>query len=826
MTRTSVSLLQVLLAIVVALPGCAWRGSPFQYDADLVHFQEFATQIEFPDVESDSYPEAATGEAPITIENAVPTAYWDLTLEQAIQSSLQHSRVLRDLGGLVLQSPENVKTVHDPSIQETDPRFGVEAALSAFDASFESSFFFENNDRALNNVFFGGGTRILKQDLHAYRAALSKRSASGGDFTVRKIIDYDLNNSPGNDDPNRPWTIQLETEFRQPLMQGAGVDFNRIAGPGGAPGSMNGVLIARINMDISLTEFESSVRNMVNDVENAYWELYFAYRDLETKIAARDRALETWRKINSWFATNRRGGEIDKEAQAREQYFRLEEEVQNALTGRAADRFRTNAFRGAGGVHQAERRLRLLMGVPMNDGRLIRPTEEPMMAKIVFDWDEILVESLTRRAEIRRQKWQIKSSELELAATRNFLLPRVDAVGRYRWRGLGHNFSDAQRQADRFDNAVQDLTTGDFQEWQLGLEVSLPVGFRKAHAAVRNAELKVARAHAILEQQEQDIVHDLSAAFAELERAYLTSQTSYNRRTAAHDQLRALDNKYQDADESERTRILDQLLDAQRRVADADSGHYRALLEYTLAVKNIHLQKGSLLDYNEIYLAEGPWPGKAYDDAAIRQRTRIRPPQFLQRILSMPMPVSRGGYGQRTDVGDQASGAEPELAPPATNLDVPPSEPVPPAANSQLPATDLVPPAANSHGRASGAMPPAVNLNTPAMTLGAAADPRSAVNTTPPGLPGPRTIFAEGPDGESRTVGLQPFLSPAFQATGGEPPYSVAPAAYNQFGMGEYFGSTLQIDRLPEPQGDNRAFDDSRAVYFDAAPLHQQSIRR
>jgi outer membrane protein TolC len=676
MTFRPSSFIRLLLVIVVAIPGCAGRGSRFTHDAELAHFQDVAAQIEYPDVESESYPEVSSGEAPITIDNAVPTEYWDLSLEEAIQSALQHSRVLRDLGGLVLQSPENVQTVHDPSIQHTDPRFGVDAALSAFDASLESSFFFEKNDRALNNVFFGGGTRILLQDLHSYRMAISKRSATGADFTIRKIIDYDQNNSPGNDDPNRPWTIQVEGEFRQPLMQGAGVDFNRIAGPGGAPGSMNGVLIARINMDISLSDFESSVRNMVNDVENAYWELHFAYRDLDAKIAARNRALATWRKINSWFVTKRRGGELEKEAQAREQYFRLEEDVQNALTGRATDRFRTNTFRGAGGVHQAERRLRLLIGVPMNDGRLIRPSEEPLMAKVVFNWDDILVESLTRRVEIRRQKWQIKSSELELLATRNFLLPRVDAVGRYRWRGLGHDFSNASRQMNRFDNAIQDLTTGDFQEWQFGLEVTLPVGFRKAQAAVRNAELKVARAHAILEQQERDVIHDLTAAYAELERAYKTSQTAFNRRQAAHDRLRALENKYEHADENERTRLLDLLLDAQRRVADADSSYYRSRLEYTLSIKNIHLQKGSLLDYNEIYLAEGPWPGQAYDDAQRRQDTRINVPPFMQRILAMPMPVSRGAYGQRTDVDEPATSTEPVVSPPAAES-APPADPTP-----------------------------------------------------------------------------------------------------------------------------------------------------
>ena len=85
----------------------------------------------------------------------------------------------------MLQSPENVRTVHDPAIGETDPRFGVEAALAAFDASFETSAFFENNDRALNNVFFGGGTpSYLPKDsisriLEATKSSFTIKSKKG-----------------------------------------------------------------------------------------------------------------------------------------------------------------------------------------------------------------------------------------------------------------------------------------------------------------------------------------------------------------------------------------------------------------------------------------------------------------------------------------------------------------------------------------------------------------------------------------------------------------------------------------------------------------------
>ncbi len=43
----------------------------------------------------------------------------------------------------------------------------------------------------------------------------------------------------------------------------------------------NGVVLARIRTDRALADFEASVRNLVSDVEVAYWELYFAYRSLD-----------------------------------------------------------------------------------------------------------------------------------------------------------------------------------------------------------------------------------------------------------------------------------------------------------------------------------------------------------------------------------------------------------------------------------------------------------------------------------------------------------------------------------------------------------------
>src|SRR6185503_11649598 len=97
------------------------------------------------------------------------------------------------------------------------------------------------------------------------------------------------------------------------------------------------------------------------------------------------------------------GGEANAEAQARSQYFLFRSQVETALT---------NLFR-------VENRLRYLMGLSVSDGRLIRPSDEPTMAQVHFDWATTHSEALARRVELRRQKWTIKRRELELIAAKN-----------------------------------------------------------------------------------------------------------------------------------------------------------------------------------------------------------------------------------------------------------------------------------------------------------------------------------------------------------------------------------------------------------------------
>jgi len=671
----------LVMAIVV---GCRTRGNrEFQAHVADDSYRTMATQIEYPQVQQCSATEEDWAALePFSLTSTAEPEYWDIHLEEVVQLALSQSKVLRDLGGAVLRSPGSASTYWDAAAQETDPRFGVDAALSAFDAEFSTSVFGEKNDKALNNEFFGGGTRILQQDALVLQSQITKRAVTGTEFTFRHNVNYDSNNAPSNRFFSA-WNVNLETEFRYPLLQGSGMLYNRIAGPTDVPGVYGGVLIARINTDVELADFELAVRDLISNIENAYWDLYFSYRDLDAKIAARDSALETWRRIRALYETGRRGGEAEKEAQAREQFFRFQEAVQNALSGRLVDGTRTGngssggTFRANGGVQVAERRLRMLMGLPPSDGRLLRPADEPITAPVRFDWPEVTSESLVRRVELRRQRFQTRRRELEWIASKNHLLPRLDAVGRYRWRGFGDDLINSSRSGKpRFDNAYADLTSGDFQEWQLGLELNVPIGYRRAFSAVRNAELMLSRSRAVLREQEHLVLHDLAAAVAEMQRAYMVSQTTLNRLEAARQQLQAVEAAFE-ADKAP----LDLLLDAQRRLADAQSRYFRTLAEHAVAVKNVHFSKGTLLDYDGVYLSEGGWPRKAYQDAARREHLRGRPLRLNYASAHAPR-VSRGPYKQRLNRSAATLKLPSDAAQPTEASEEPwspdvPSEPIP-----------------------------------------------------------------------------------------------------------------------------------------------------
>ena len=139
---------------------------------------------------------------------------------------------------------------------------------------------------------------------------LSKTFGYGAQFQVGQEINYSKNNTPGLFGSS--YSGNVSASYRHPLLAGAGTEYTQIAGPistqfGGLSGVNQGVVIARINHDITLADFEQNMVNLLKDVEDAYWNLYLQYRVYDTQVKARQSARKSWSdaKAKSTITTNR-----------------------------------------------------------------------------------------------------------------------------------------------------------------------------------------------------------------------------------------------------------------------------------------------------------------------------------------------------------------------------------------------------------------------------------------------------------------------------------------------------------------------------------------
>ncbi len=623
------------IAFLVVLVGSTIAGCSIarlipdgKHDTKKSYYVDHGLSIQYPEVtqcETPTLLKAQQTTVPLTMQDPADLPTLDLSLQEAVNLAVTLSPVLRTVGASqdVRVAVQGTVTVYDPAITASSPQFGSEAALSAFDAQYAQQLFWTSVDRP-NNVAPDGITSQFTPSVSlgknaAFNAELSKTTATGGSYALRHIVNYSRNNQPFRAFSSA-FDGWVEAEWRQPLAQGAGSTYNRIAGPGSVPGQYNGVLIARVNEDISLVDFEASVIQVVTDVEQKYWDLVTAYRRLDTAVRGRELARRTWEYNKKRLEVG--AGRLDDEAQARSQYYNFEAQVQTELAG-------------PNGLYETEQDLRYMVGMVATDGRLLRPTTEPIDVRVTFDWESALSQALERRAEIRKQKFQVKRRDMELVAARLNYKPRFDFVSQYRWYGLGNHLIG--NKDGTLNNMYGEITGGNYQEWQAGVDLRFPVGLRTAGLAIANAKLNVKRERAILAETEFLISHNLSNAARQVTTTHELLETNYDRLIADLNQVDVLDTRYRIGSDNIRDLLL-----AQRQLVNSATEFYGSLSRYNLAIRDFHREKGSLLAYNNVQLAEGPWAkGAEYD--AYRTGRFLRP-CVLPDMKKGPAPLTSGSF--------------------------------------------------------------------------------------------------------------------------------------------------------------------------------------
>lgn len=599
-----------VFVLTISMFGCASHKvtvNDLHYCDDITGISDYrghVSQVSHPCIDTPTPEAVASSLEPRNVHRQVDDQPREISLAEVLQTALSHNQVIETtaLGGVgtkaVLTNPVAAATVYDPAIQASGVLFGrrsVETALADFDTTFTTSLTARRADMSnATGSFAGNGNAAV------FQSSLSKQFATGGSISLNNDWTY------SNDVPNfgsNPidYFGRIGAQLRQPLLAGSGVDYTRIAGPanpafGAITGVSQGVVIARINQDISIADFEVAVRNALRDIETSYWDLYLAYRIYDTAVIAHQSAFQTWRESQDRLEV----GVLKPadELQARDRLYETKASVETNLNL----------------LYKAESELRRLIGLPMNDGTVLVPIDEPQMAEFQPDWKASLREGLTHRVELRRQKWNVKSLQLQLHAAKSLIRPRLDFIAGYDIQGAGDNLLSEN---GNFGSALGSLTNEDINSWNLGFEMSIPLGFRFTRSQVRNLELQLTKATAILASQEKNIAHDIAISIQDITSAYSASQSNYKRLSAAARRVDLLETEREIG-----TTTLDLVLRAQSSLAAAEGAYYSELVNYNKALTNLHFSTGGLLNQNGVALAEGPWCPEANCDALLRANSR------------------------------------------------------------------------------------------------------------------------------------------------------------------------------------------------------------
>jgi outer membrane protein TolC len=653
----------------------------------------------------------------------------------------------------------------------------VEGALSKFDASWITTMNWTNTDNLLQglNSFQNGESA-------AFQSGIVKALASGGFASVTFAQNYQLLTQPPTGGAfsilNPLYTSQVIFGFEQPLARNFGDHINQllsgistpITGIG-VPGQIanlygnrvsqllqsgsliaaDGILIARLRFDQQRADFERVMQGLILQTEVAYWNLYNAYGQLYSFEESLRIAHRAWMIAHAQLVA----GKINAADYA-------------PVRGQYED-FRTQRAQALGNVLDAERNLRGIIGLLVEDGCRIVPITPPSLAHLEPDWASSMTDALNLRPELVMARDNLRLSQYNLEVSENFLKPDIRFAAQYVPQGFGTRLdgrsvltmlSDPNQPA----NALASLASGHFANATVGLTANVPLGFRLENAGVRAAKLLMAQNYYLVKDQEQKATSALVQSYQKLQEWYKRIETT---RAARKAYAEAVDVRFKKIVAGAALADIS-FLDFQAKLATAQAAEYAAIAEYNNSLARFEWTKGTILKYNNVHIAEGPLPQCAQVRAVEHEKERSKALVLCER----PEPLTHPGrLAHTTDIPpmdtprplpmfEQPPTPLPEQLPQPAPLPAPPSAPQAspqpgPVSQNQLPELPGVVPAAAQQDPATLAnpvVPAELTFRTPPAGL----SPQALPSLAHPAMP----LALEQPVPELQALPARPALPP------------------------------------------------------------------
>lgn len=556
-------------------------------------------------------------------ESSPPEAYprpWDLVKDQwslrpqerqpaAIAAGVSTDWMQEQAPSLPLTLREAVQIAlegnYDLHAQSLLPRIAeleIPKAKGVFDTYLTASYTHEYASELTSSQLQGTSANLLKSRRIVSDVGLAKTVETG----ARVDLKLDLTRMGSNSTflvLNPSYETQLNLSIAQPLLKNGGLAFQRTP-----------VRIAEYRRLTSVNQWRGAVADVVLEVEQAYWDLVFAFENLDVRQRSLDLARELLKENE---ARVRLGTLAPMEVlQSRTGVSLREEELLDArsLLESAQDRLK--------GLLQWDR-------APTSSRTWIQPVEAPRdpPEKEEGLLEEALETALRSRPEFLAARKELEAKHLEIRLAENRLLPSLDLTGRIGLNGLAGSAVEstdyfALSQLSEFERILvglglieppmatspldgswrrsfRELGDTDSYQWGVGLRFEMILENRTAKNEYLQAKIEAYRSLWTLRSLAEKITLEVREAWRAIETQREKIRTSLATEDFARQQF-----------EAEQKRLAlglstnYQLLQMEEDLRTAQINTLRAKIEYWKARTRLEKAKGSLLEIKGIRIEE------------------------------------------------------------------------------------------------------------------------------------------------------------------------------------------------------------------------------
>ncbi len=486
------------------------------------------------------------------------------------------------------------------------------AARGGFDPVLAVAPLFRSRTIPVGSILQGGASGSLTERTADITASVSQQLPLGGNYTLR----FDSNRLTSTNPfitLNPQFNSVLQLDAAQPLWRNLRSDSLR-----------REIRLMQKRADLSDAQFRQRVIEIVTNVQQGYWDLVFALKDVDVRQEAVTLAREQLER-------NRRM--VDAGELAPVEIISAEAELQ---------RRNEDLLTSIETVTRTENALKELILENRTSpvwGEVLLPTEPVEIRPAAFHLDEATRAALTSRPEVEQLRLRGEENKINTDYFRDQAKPRIDLVGSYAITGLagsirtGDNpFSAGNRLLqDRVNDlsarvglpplvttaaqlpsfligsggqSLRNLLESNFRTVQIGVAFEFPLFNRVARGNLGRALAEGRQLNAQRSKLEQQIEAEVRNALQGVETARQRVEAAKAARRASEQQLQSENRRYQ---AGESTNFL--VLTRQNDYSAARAREVRALTDYNKALAIFQRAVASTLDQFNIQF-EPPVPSR------------------------------------------------------------------------------------------------------------------------------------------------------------------------------------------------------------------------